>query len=152
MVSNVLFRIFEFSVSVSATCKSLCNLHELYIDFKEKHPNVSIGFSKFYTLTPKWCVLAGLKMTHSFYTESNKFIRHWGESCPGTATLKEFLDQELNKHEDDEKFNYCPWDTTDRPILTTFTATYKEYKETLIDVIDDLTRHSYIAKLKITSS
>ena len=26
---------------------------------------------------------------------------HWCESCPGTATLKEFLDQELNEHEDD---------------------------------------------------
>ena len=77
---------------------------------------------------------------------------HRCESCPGTATLKEFLDRELNEHEDDEKFNYCQWDTTDRAILTTFTATYKEYKETLIDVIDDLTRHSYIAKLKITSS
>ena len=84
--------------------------------------------------------------------ESNKCIIHQCESCPGTATLKEFLDQELNEHEDDEKFNYCQWDTTDRAILTTFTATYKEYKETLIDVIDDLTRHFYIAKLKITSS
>ena len=41
--------------------------------------------------------------------------------------------------------------TTDRAILTTFTATYKEYKETLIEIIDDLTRLSYIAKLKITS-
>ena len=71
---------------------------------------------------------------------------------PGTATLKEFLDQELNEHEDDEKFNYCQWDTTDRAILTIFTATYKEYRETLIDVIDNLTRHSYIAKLKITNS
>ena len=37
-------------------------------------------------------------------------------------------------------------------MLTTYTATYEEYKETLIDVIDDLTRHSHIAKLKITSS
>ena len=36
--------------------------------------------------------------------------------------------------------------------MTTFTATYEEYKETLIDVFDDLTRYSYIAKLKITSS
>ena len=84
--------------------------------------------------------------------ESNKCIMHWCESCPGTATLKEFLDQELNEHEDDEKFNYCQWDTTDRAILTTFTATYEEYKETLIDVADDLTKHSYIAKLKVTSS
>ena len=84
-------------------------------------------------------------------TESNKCIMYRCESYPGTAALKKFIDQELNEH-DDKKFNYCQWDTTDRAILTTFTATYEEYKETLIDVIDDLTRHSYIAKLKITSS
>ena len=75
---------------------------------------------------------------------------HWCEYCPGTVCLKEFLDQELNKHEDDEKFSYYQWDTANRAILTIFTATYEEYKETLIDAIDDLTRHSYIAKLKIT--
>ena len=85
-------------------------------------------------------------------TESNKYIMYRCESCPGTATLKEYLDQEFNSHEDDEKFNYCHWVTTDWAILTIFTAPYKEYKVTLIDVIDDLTRHSYIAKLKITSS
>ena len=34
-------------------------------------------------------------------TESNKCIMHQCGSCPGTATLKEFLDQELNEHEDD---------------------------------------------------
>ena len=37
----------------------------------------------------------------------------------------------------------------DRAILKTFTALYEEYKETLIDVIDDLTKHSYTAKLKL---
>ena len=47
------------------TCRSLFNLQELYIPFKEKHPNVNIGFSKFCVLRPKWCVLAGSKMTHS---------------------------------------------------------------------------------------
>ena len=47
-----------------ATCKSLCNLQELYTAFKEKHPNVNIGFSKFCALRPKWCVLAGSRMTH----------------------------------------------------------------------------------------
>ena len=165
-----------------ATCKSICNLQELYTASKEKHPNVNIGFSKFYALRPKWCGLAGSKMTHSvcvcsahqnvvmlvdamawdltykdlikkivWNTESNKYIVNWRESSLGAATLKEFLDQELNEHEDDEKFNYCQWDTTDCTILTTFTGTYKEYKETLIDIIDNLTRHSYIAKLKITS-
>ena len=84
--------------------------------------------------------------------ESNKYIMHRCKFCPGTATLKEFLDQKLNERENDEKSNNCQWDTTDRVILRTFTATYEEHKETLIDVIDDLTRLFYIAKPKITSS
>ena len=84
-------------------------------------------------------------------TKSNKCIMHRCKSCPGTASLEEFLDQELNEHEDDDLFNYCQWGTTDRAILTSFTANYEEYKETFIDVINNLTRHS-IAKLKITSS
>ena len=64
----------------------------------------------------------------------------------GTAILKEFLDQTPNEHEDDDEFNYCQWDSTDRITLATITATYKKCKETLIDVIDDLTRYSYIEK------
>ena len=38
--------------------------------------------------------------------ESNKCILHRCESSPGTAALKEFLDQKLNEHEDDQKFSY----------------------------------------------
>ena len=74
------------------------------------------------------------------------------EFCPGTATLKEFVNQELNGHEDDEKFNYCQWKTMDRVILTTFTATYEEYNKSLINVTHDLARNCYMEKLKITSS
>ena len=48
-----------------ATCKSLRNLQELYTAFKEKHPNVNIGFSNFCALRHKWCVPAGSKMTNS---------------------------------------------------------------------------------------
>ena len=48
-----------------ATCKSICNLQELYSAFKEKQPNVNFGFLKFCALRPKWCVLTGSKMTHS---------------------------------------------------------------------------------------
>ena len=39
--------------------KSLCNLQELYTAFKEKHPNVYIGFSKLCAVRPKWLALAG---------------------------------------------------------------------------------------------
>ena len=58
-------RVKEYINKNFATCKSLCNLQELYTAFKEKHPNVNIRFSKFCALRPKWCVLAGSKMTHS---------------------------------------------------------------------------------------
>ena len=44
----------EYVIKNFATCKSLCNLQELYTTCKEKHPNVNIGFSKFCVLIPKW--------------------------------------------------------------------------------------------------
>ena len=50
-----------------ATCKILCDLQELYTAFKERHPNINTGFSKFCALSPKWCVLASSKITHSVY-------------------------------------------------------------------------------------
>ena len=125
-------------------------MQELDTAFKEKHPNINIGFSKFCTLRPKLCILAGFKMTHSVCVCSahqnvvllvdamdwdqtyKNVIRkivcmmHWCESCSGTANPKQFIDQELNEHENDEKFNYCQWDTTDGATLTTITATYEE--------------------------
>ena len=138
-----------------------------------------MGFSKFFTLRPKWCVLEGWLKSDSLCVcsarqnvlllvdamdwdltyidlikrivcnpDSNKYMGHRWESCPGFAIVKEFLDYELNEHEDDEEFNCCQWDTMDWATLTTITTNYEEYKETLIDVIDDLTRYSYIAKFQ----
>ena len=43
----------------------LCNLHELYVLFKETYRDFKIGFSKFCTLRPKWCVNVGASGTHS---------------------------------------------------------------------------------------
>ena len=43
----------------------LCNLKELYQDFKQKYPTEHIGFSKFAELRPKHCILAGATGTHS---------------------------------------------------------------------------------------
>ena len=42
----------------------LCNLHELFVAFKERNPDVKILFSKFCTLSPKWCVIAGSSGTY----------------------------------------------------------------------------------------
>ena len=43
----------------------LCNLRELYSAFEDVNPEVSIGFSKFCCLCPKWCITVGAKGTHS---------------------------------------------------------------------------------------
>ena len=43
----------------------LCNLYEFYTEFKKINPNIKIGFSKFCSLHPKWCVSAGSAGTHS---------------------------------------------------------------------------------------
>lgn len=43
----------------------LCNLKELYEEYKKKFPNNKIGFSKFASLRPKNCILAGSSGTHS---------------------------------------------------------------------------------------
>ena len=59
------------SVSVNGERKSLqkhlilCNLTEAYAKFKEKYPEMKIGFSKFAELRPKQCVLPGASGTHS---------------------------------------------------------------------------------------
>ena len=62
---TMLVRVKEYISKNFATCKSLCNLQELYPAFKEKHSNVNIGFSKFFAFRPKWWVLVGSKITHS---------------------------------------------------------------------------------------
>ena len=45
----------------------LFKLAELYTHFKEKHGKI-IGFSKFCTLRPKWCILVGASGTHTVCT------------------------------------------------------------------------------------
>ena len=43
----------------------LSNLRKLFVAFKERNPDVKIGVSKFCTLCPKWCVIAGSSGLHS---------------------------------------------------------------------------------------
>lgn len=45
----------------------LCNLRELYTEFKKKHPETAkkVGKPTFISLRPKWCVLAGSAGTHN---------------------------------------------------------------------------------------
>ena len=43
----------------------LSNRKETYREFKDKYPETKIGFSKFASLRPRECVLAGASGTHS---------------------------------------------------------------------------------------
>lgn len=43
----------------------LCNLKELYEQFKQEHPLANVGFSSFCALRPQWCILAGASGTHT---------------------------------------------------------------------------------------
>jgi hypothetical protein len=43
----------------------LCNLKELYSHFKNSHPAVKVGFSKFASLHPRNSIMAGTSNTHS---------------------------------------------------------------------------------------
>lgn len=43
----------------------LMSLRELYISFKQAHPDVTVSFSKFASLRPKYCILPGASGTHS---------------------------------------------------------------------------------------
>ena len=58
---------------------------------------------------------------------------------------KKFLDQEPNEQEDEEKFNYCQWDTTDRAILKPLEPLMKNTKRLwLLLLMILLTVHSSI--------
>ena len=154
----------------------LCNLSELYSAFRDKYPNIKIGFSKFCTLRPKWFVLTGssgtpcvcICSTHqnavllvdaidwectykdlikkAVCDPDNKVcIMHHCESCSGSAALKKFQD-ELSHLDMDSEFHYCQRQTTDHAAQATLTTTFEEYKKLLIDSINNLTRHLYLAK------
>ena len=72
--------------------KSLCNLQELYTAFKEKHPNMNIGFSKSCALRPKWCVLAGSKMTRSVCTGSaHQYVVFLVDAMDWDLTYKDLI-------------------------------------------------------------
>ncbi|KAL5484132.1 hypothetical protein EMCRGX_G020580 [Ephydatia muelleri] len=49
----------------------LCNLKEAYSEFKGRHPDTKIGFSKFAMLRPRECILAGAAGTHSSYSTNH---------------------------------------------------------------------------------
>ena len=73
-------------------------------------------------------------------------MMHRSERCPDRDALQKFLDEELEEVESDEEFHCSQWETTNWATLSARTTTCEKYKELLIDTIDGLTMHSYLAK------
>ena len=73
-------------------------------------------------------------------------IMHQCEPCPGRAGLRQFFDEKLSDVDSESEFHYSQWDPTDRASLPTATKTCEQYKDVLIDIIDKLTKHSYLVK------
>ena len=137
---------------------------------------MEIGFSKFCTLHPKWCVIAGSSGTHLVcictkqYTillvdalnwevtykdlvnkvvcdpSNHECMMHCCTNCPRTNALRKFLEEELSDIDPDFQFHHSQWQTTDRASLVTVTSTCEEYKDTLISAINAITKHSLLAK------
>lgn len=79
-------------------------------------------------------------------TASNECMVHRCDRCPGSEALKAFLDIELETIDIEEQFHFNQWKSTDRSQLITQTVNVDEYKELVIESINGLTAHSYIAK------
>ena len=152
------------------------NLREMYAAFKEKYPNVKLGFSKFCTFQPKWCVLAGSLGTHSVCVCSIHQIAillvdaiNWDITYKNLiskivwdSTRKQYmmhwcescpgragLKKFLNEQlsdVDSESEFHYNQWDTTDRASLTTATTYEEYKDVLIDAIDKWTKHSYLAK------
>lgn len=154
----------------------LCNLKELYALFKKQYPESQIGFSKFCALRPKWCITVGSSGTHSVCVctihqnailiveaaktdknykdmidmvvcsrENRTCMVHRCDKCPGTEPLRSYLQTMLDEEVHDE-ISFQQWQSTDRTKLVTQSMIVSEYIDLLIETIDALTPHSYIAK------
>ncbi|XP_044582105.1 uncharacterized protein LOC123263411 [Cotesia glomerata] len=91
----------------------LSNLKELYELFKERHPDCRVGFSKFASLRPQHCVLAGSSGTHTICVCSiHQNVKLMMLGC-NLAALTEQLATPLLTHSDCLKIIICQNPTSD---------------------------------------
>lgn len=154
----------------------LCNLHELFTAFKLQNPLAKIGFSKFCSLRPKWCVLPGAPGTHSVcvctahqntkllldparldYKDLMKMIVcdienrdcmiNRCEECPNDLKkLREIVKEGLGEFDENGIVQFSQWTTTGRSTLVIQQESIEEYVDLVVSSIEKLMSHSYIAK------
>ncbi|XP_033127584.1 uncharacterized protein LOC117125231, partial [Anneissia japonica] len=70
----------------------LVNLKELYLEYKKKHPNDSVGFSKFCELRPSWCRPVTASGMHSVCVcQIHQNVKLLTAALPGSENYKDML-------------------------------------------------------------
>ena len=153
----------------------LCNLQELYAIFKDQHPSDHIGFSKFASLRPKHCVLAGASGTHTVcvctYHQNVKLMIHAAEldkshkhiiaqavcnppqpkcyldKCTACPGT-ETLREFMMIHFEKKAIDnviYQQWVSVDRTTLETANLPFEDFIEVFVEKVKVLIPHSFIA-------
>ena len=152
----------------------LCNLKELFTEFKNLYPATKISFSKFCSLRPKWCVLLGSSGSHAICvcalhqnakllatacqtnykelmqliicdTTSKICMVHRCSDCPRKNALISLL-QSLDSLIQLPEITFRQWQSTDRTTLNTITLPTDEFIEPTASKLDKLTTHFFFAK------
>ena len=153
----------------------LCNLKELYATFVSQQPDIKIGFSKFCSLRPKWCITVDSKGSHSVcvcVTHQNAILLV--DAIDLDQTYKDLIDiivcdrdsktcmihrcddcpgtQYLQNFDSetltsaDEEIFFQQWQSTDSSKLLSQTLDLESFIDLVVKTIDRLTSHSYLAK------
>ena len=109
----------------------LSNIKELFCAFRKKYPTHNIGYSKFCSLRPKWCILPGASGTHSVcvctYHQNTKLLI---EALSSDVTHKDLLAKLVCSTESKEcmlgRCKDCPEDEQLRNFLYEFFGNYDE--------------------------
>ena len=109
------------------------------------------GFMKAYIISTKPSSSARETKKIVYNPEINKCMMHWCKLVLALQPWKNFLIRNSTNMKMMRNLIAVVGHYGSSNIDNLY-STYEECKETLIDVIDYLTRHSYIAKLKISSS
>ena len=66
--------------------------------------------------------------------------------CPGYQNLQCFVEKKLEEYDIDEDISYKHWDSTEHTKLQTIIVSVEEFVNELVYQVDNLSKHSFIAK------
>ena len=163
-------------VSIGRNIHKQKDLKELHSIFRSTYPARQIGFSKFCSLHPKWCVLPGSSgklclCVHSLPKNEINSCNTWCVShtelyeflvcdinskecmihrCPNCLENTEMLESKLyeliGNYNDETVTKFNQWISTDRANLILCSKNVPQFIYLVVQQLEKLTAHSFIAK------